>query len=185
VPALGVGGVSAGGPTNVTVPGGTALNTYFLLACADDTTVVAESAEGNNCIASATTVQVQAGAAADLVVTSLSNPPPSAPVGSIFSVTDTTRNQGGSSTVLKTKTRFYLSLDMVKSAGDKRLKGAHGVPILAAGAQHSKTRNETIPLSTAPGTYFLIACADDRFVVAESNEGNNCRTSTTQITVTP
>ena len=37
-----------------------ALGAYFLLACADDTTSVTESNEANNCLASATTVQVNA-----------------------------------------------------------------------------------------------------------------------------
>ena len=184
VPALGVG-ASSSGTVSVTVPAATALGNYFLIACADDTGVVTESAEGDNCKASASMVQVQAGAAPDLVVTALSNPPPSAQRGTAFSVTDTTRNQGAGATLVNTRTRFYLSLDMTKGSGDKRLKGAHVVPPLAPGASHTKTRNETIPLGTNPGTYFLIACADDRTAVVESDEGNNCRVATTQITVLP
>jgi hypothetical protein len=185
VPALAAGNSSTGTVT-VTVPGATAPNTYFLLACADDLGVVTESAEGNNCIASATTVQVQGTTGSpDLVVTALSNPPSTRAVGGVFSVTETTANQGASATVVKTHTRYYFSTDTVRGAGDKRLKGTHVVPILAAGASHTKTRNVTIPLSTQPGTYFLIACSDDRLLVSESNETNNCRASTTQITVTP
>jgi subtilase family serine protease len=179
-------GASSTGTVSVTVPGATALGTYFLLACADDTGTQAESNEGNNCRASATTVQVQAGGGLpDLVVTALSNPPATAPVGGIFSVTETTMNQGGSATTVITKTRYYLSTDTTKSSGDFRLRGAHSVPPLAAGASHTKTRNVTIRSSTAPGVYFLLACADDRQVVAESNEANQCRASTTTITVTP
>ena len=43
----------------------------------------------------------------------------------------------------------------------------------------------TIPLSVAPGTYVLLACADDRKVIAEANEANNCRASGTTIVVVP
>jgi hypothetical protein len=42
----------------LTVPAGTAVGTYFLLACADDPPVVLESNETNNCAASAETVVV-------------------------------------------------------------------------------------------------------------------------------
>jgi hypothetical protein len=184
VPALGVG-ASDTGSTTVTVPGGTVADTYFLLACADDTGVVVESNNGNNCIASATTVEVQGGGSPDLVVTAVSNPPATAPVGGAFSVTDITGNQGAASTLIKSKTRYYFSTDATKSANDKRLAGAHGVPVLAAGASHTKTRNVTIRASTVPGTYFLIACADDTKKVAESDESNQCTTSMTTIVVTP
>jgi hypothetical protein len=182
VPALAAGATSTGTVT-VTVPGATALGTYFLLACADDTGLVAESNEGNNCIASATTVQVQAGAGPDLVVTAVSNPPATVAIGGSFVVTDTTMNQGGSATLVNTKTRYYLSLDTVRGAGDKRLRGARNVPPLAAGASSTGSKTVLVKSSTVPGTYFVIACADDRQAVAESNEGNNCRASATRVTV--
>jgi subtilase family serine protease len=35
------------------------------------------------------------------------------------------------------------------------------------------------------GTYYLLACADDTQLVAESNESNNCRASTSTVTVVP
>jgi subtilisin family serine protease len=147
---------------------------------------------------------------ADLVVSALTNPPGSAARGTKFSVTETTKNQGTGSTsiqeadatdndeadaaddeeadpaaVNQTKTRYYLSLDALKDAGDKRMKGAHGVPVLAAGAEHTKTRKITIPGNTVPNTYFLLACADDTKKVVETNEGNNCKASATTIVVTP
>jgi subtilase family serine protease len=43
----------------------------------------------------------------------------------------------------------------------------------------------TIPTSTVAGTYYLLACADGASAVAESNETNNCRPSSTQVNVTP
>jgi hypothetical protein len=42
-----------------------------------------------------------------------------------------------------------------------------------------------IPSSTLPGTYFVLASADDTVLVAESSEANNCRTSNTAVVVTP
>jgi hypothetical protein len=182
VPALAAGASSAGTVT-ATVPASTTPGTYFLLACADDTGTVPESNEANNCIASATTVQVQGAAAGpDLVVTAVSNPPATATIGGTFSVTDTTTNQGDTP-VISSKTRYYLSLDTVKNAGDKLLTGTRKVPALAAGASSTGTRTVTVKLSTKPGTYFLLACADDRFAVPETNETNNCRASTTQVIV--
>ena len=32
----------------------------------------------------------------------------------------------------------------------------------------------TIPVDSAAGSYFLLACADDLHVVPEGNETNNC-----------
>jgi subtilase family serine protease len=54
VPSLAPGAISSGSVT-VTVPAGIAGGTYFLLACADDTVVVPETIESNNCKASAIT----------------------------------------------------------------------------------------------------------------------------------
>ena len=35
----------------------------------------------------------------------------------------------------------------------------------------------TVPATTAPGSYYVIACADDRRTVSESDETNNCGAS--------
>ena len=173
-------GASSSGTVSVTVPTATALGTYFVLACADDSTVVVESNESNNCLASSTTVQVQS-ALPDLVETAVSNPPVTVTQGGSFAVTDTAQNTAtvgaGTST-----TRYYLSLDAAKSAGDALLTGGRSVA-LAAGASSSGTVSVAVPAATALGTYFLLACADDTAVVAESNESNNCRASTTTVQV--
>ena len=82
-------------------------------------------------------------------------------------------------------TRYYLSLDAVKSASDPVLNGSRGVPALAAGGTHSGTVTVTIPAATSPNTYFLLACADAPNTVVETNETNNCTPSSTTVTVTP
>jgi hypothetical protein len=182
VPSLNPGGTSLGSDL-VRVPITTKPRSYFLLACADDRKVVVEDNEGNNCRAAASQVEVKA---ADLVITALSEPPASAPQGSSFSVSDTTKNTGnwpaGQST-----TTYYLSLDKKKNKGDV-IVASRVVPGLAAGQVSSATVTATA--SASPGTYYLIACADAKKKVTEANaagkgEKNNCLASTGTITVEP
>ena len=175
---LAVGGTSTG-TISVTVPTASAPGTFYVLACADDTSLVIESDETNNCLASTSTIQVTK---PDLVVTSISNPPAGATVGSAFSVTDTTRNQGTGSASSST-TRYYLSLDGSKDATDRLLTGSRGVGILAAAASSTGTLNVSIPAGTPSGLYFLLACADDTSFVNESSETNNCLASAAQVQI--
>src|SRR5262249_45725926 len=156
---------------------------YYLLACADDTNQTVEVNEANNCKVAATTVSV-APPTADLVVSALSNPPASAAVTASFSVTDTTQNAGLSGTAPATTTRYYLSVNTTLEAADLLLTGTRPVGSLTAGAFSTGTVTVTIPVSTALGTYFLLACADDTGQVPETNETNNCRASTATIQVT-
>ena len=57
VPSLAAGAESAG-TVSVKVPNAMPTGSYFLLACSDDTSAVAESVETNNCVASAAQVTV-------------------------------------------------------------------------------------------------------------------------------
>jgi len=57
IPALAAGAQSAG-PRTVKVPKSVAKGTYFLLACADDTKVVGEVSEANNCLASQRKIRI-------------------------------------------------------------------------------------------------------------------------------
>jgi hypothetical protein len=173
-------GATSTGTKSVTIPGNTALGTYYLLACADDTLLVPEGDENNNCIASTGTIQVTA---PDLKVTAVSNPPASVKQSGSFNATDTTANVGTGPAGAST-TRYYLSLDKIRGAGDVLLGGSRAVPPLAAGATSKGTVGVTVPPSTPIGTYYLLACADDLKVVKESKEGNNCRASQTQVQVT-
>ncbi len=153
-----------------------------MLACADNANTVAETDEGNNCIASAGPL-VTVGRP-DLVESTISNPPASKARGGKFQVTDTVQNVGAAASKAST-TRYYLLLDTVKSAGDTILTGGHSVPALAPAASHSATITVTIPAGTTPNTYFLLACADNANNVEETDEANNCKTSSTTLTVTP
>jgi subtilase family serine protease len=120
----------------------------------------------------------------DLIETAVTNPPSSIGHKGSFSVTDTTMNQGAVAAGAST-TRYYLSVDTQKSSDDIRLNGSRSVPGLASGASSTGTITVTIPANVNSGTFFLLACADDLNVVSESNEGNNCRASASQVTVAP
>jgi subtilase family serine protease len=178
VPVLAVNATSSGTVT-VTIPTNTVLGPYALLVCADDTHVVTESNETNNCRAAATTVQV---GISDLVESAVSNPPATALVGSSFSVTDTVQNQGTGPSKSST-TRYYLSSDGVQKT--RLLTGSRVVPVLAVNASSTGTATVTVSAGTTAGTYFLLACADDKSVVTEGSETNNCLASASQVVVGP
>jgi hypothetical protein len=177
-------GASHTATVTVTIPLATSPNSYFLIACADDKSAVIESNEGDNCIV--TPGAIVTVARPDLVETAVTMNP-TAPVrapGTTFSVTDTARNLGPVASAPST-TRYYLSLDPVKGAGDVLLLGSRAVPGLAAAAVQSGSVNVTIPAATPLNTYFLLACADDLARVTESDEANNCVASpTAAVTVT-
>jgi hypothetical protein len=152
---------------------------YHVFACADDLLKIKEVNETNNCAASSTTVLV---GWADLVTSDVSNPPATAPRGGRFTLSDTVRNDGTIPTAA-TYSRYYLSSDGVKGAEDVLLTGPRLVPTLEPGASSSGSRRVTVPLSTPVGTYRVLACADDTSKVAESDNVNNCRTSSTTIAI--
>jgi subtilase family serine protease len=166
----------------MTVPANTLLGSYFLLACADDTGLVLESTETDNCRASTTKVQV---GRPDLVVTILGEPPSAVALGGSFSVTETVKNDS-LFPAIASRVQYYLSLDTIKGTTDKLLSGSRAVPILAPGATSSGPTVGTtvvVPNNTPAGSYFLIACADDARQMVESDENNNCRASAGQVKV--
>jgi len=172
-------GISSTGTTSVLVPATIPSGSYYLLACADDANMVSEIYENNNCtIAGGQQVLV---GFPDLLVTSISDPPNRIKRGEGFQVTDTTANSGLMPT-LPTITRYYLSVDQAKDGADVTL-GSREVPLLAAGASGSATVEINVPTAVSRGKYWLIVCADDTDTVRESDETNNCKVSTRQITV--
>jgi subtilase family serine protease len=173
---------------SVTVPGATALGTYYLLACADDTSTVPEAVETNNCVAATSTVQV---ARPDLLVTAVSEPPATVSRQGVFDVTDTTVNAGAIAAGAST-TRYYLSVDPAWSGDDRRLtiagvgNNGRAVPALGPGEGSTGTVTVTVPGATALGTYYLLACADDAAPkTTEADETNNCTASTDTVVVAP
>jgi trimeric autotransporter adhesin len=181
VPAIPAGGVSAG-TASVTIPNGTPLATYYVLACADDVGAVPESGEANNCRASTTPIQV---GRPDLVMAPVNNPSATAVRGTSIQVPATVRNKTSFNATATFRVQYYLSLDGLKNGGDRLLTGYRTVAGLAARVSSPATTSVTIPVSTPPGDYFLLVCADDTFLVTESNESDNCRASAAKLTVTP
>jgi hypothetical protein len=168
------------GSRSVTVPLTAAIGSYYVLACADDTQRVQESSEGNNCQASATKVLV---GWPDLLTTTVSNPPADLPIGATFTVTDTASNQGNVSAGAST-TRYYFSLDAIRSGNDVLLAGSRSVPILSPGANSAGSKILKVPAVTA-NAYYVLACADDPAKVGESDNANNCRASAVTTSVHP
>jgi hypothetical protein len=177
VPSVEAGSSNFGSVT-VTVPANTPLGSFNLLACADDAKVIAENDEANNCVAGSF-LQVTR---PDLVETAVSEPPQTAKIGSAFSITDTAGNAGVLGAPAST-TRYYLSKDGSKGAGDIVLKGTRAVPFLGAKRVSVGSTLVTIP-NVAAGPYHVLACADDLNVVKEVSETNNCAVSLGVIQVT-
>lgn len=119
----------------------------------------------------------------DLVITSLS-PAPSTHLapGSAFSEHFTEKNIGKRSAGAST-TGFYLSSSAKLGKGATRLRGAVAIPALKPGQQTTATAKLTIPTKMAPGSYYLIGCADVLRQVSEVNEGNNCLTASGRVRV--
>ena len=111
----------------------------------------------------------------------LSVSPLSAHVGAPLTLADKTVN-AGTALARASLTGFFLSVDRRVAASDIRL-GARRVPALEPRHASSRRTQVTVPGATAPGDYFVIACADDRKKVRESRERNNCRVTAVRVAI--
>jgi trimeric autotransporter adhesin len=173
VPSL-AAGVTSAASTPVTIPAGTATGTYYVLVKADANGEVVETAETNNVSYSTTKV------GPDLTVASLTGVS-TAVAGATISITDTTKNGGGGAAPDST-TRYYLSTNFTFDAADVPL-GGRPVPPLDPGVSNIGTASVVVPLTTAAGSYYIIAVADADGMVTESMETNNTRALFIKITV--
>lgn len=142
--------------------------TYYVIACADSLGQAAESHENNNCSTSASFNVL----GADLVETTVTVPPTT--TGAKIDVSDTATNSGPGSAGTS-RTNFYISSNGVTQ---DRAVGFRNVPALASSANSAGITTLTLPAGTT-GTYYIIACADTLAQVPETDETNNCTTSTT------
>jgi subtilase family serine protease len=163
LPTLGAGATNAGS-TNVTIPQGTAVGNWYVIAEADAEGVVPEISETNNTYAKF----IQVGP--DLVVTALSAPA-AAGEGETIAITDTTKNQGGDAAG-PSRTLYFLSTDTTLGVSDIFI-GERSIEALAAGAINTGSATALIPQGTAPGKWYIIAKADGEGIVAETLETNN------------
>jgi hypothetical protein len=166
VPALAPGATSLGNST-VTVPAATPGGSYHLIACADDTKVVAESDETNNCQATGSVVKV---GLPNLYVSALIDPPLNSKPGDKFQAIDVVTN-GGQLQAPKSTTKYWLSKTNKKDASAV-LVGSRVVNPLDPGNTSFGGATVTIPANFPLGPYYLVACADEGKVVVESDESN-------------
>ncbi|MEK6372553.1 MAG: CARDB domain-containing protein, partial [Acidobacteriota bacterium] len=179
VPSLSASGSSSGSVT-VTIPSGTVPGNYYVGACADDLGTVTESAESNNCRASATTVSVTSPMSeADLVVTALTVPA-SGTVGiSLAGMSVTVKNQAAIAAGAY-RLGFYFSTSPTYSTSAVYSGSYCGFSNgIAAGASQTCSGSINVPASLSPGGYYVIAYADDQAQVTEANEANNWLAATT------
>jgi subtilase family serine protease len=162
------GSASAAGSTTVVIPSSTLPGTYYLLARADAADALAEVAENNNLRSSSVRV------GADLTVSTVTAPAVAAAGGTI-SLTETTMNGGGAE-VPEFVTGYYLSVNSTLDGSDVVL-GSRVVPSLSAAQSSSASVSLQLPSTASTGTYYLLARADDRAEVTETNETNNVRAS--------
>jgi tetratricopeptide (TPR) repeat protein len=123
----------------------------------------------------------------NLVESKVSKPPASLAVGQSFEVKDTAHNAGDAKAGAS-DTRYYLTenakqsqRNRVQSKTNPRtsptdilLVGFRHVKRLGPSAASSGKTSVHVPGGTPAGRYYLLACADDRGVVRESKEGDNC-----------
>jgi subtilase family serine protease len=164
-------GASSAAATSVTIPDNMTGGNFYLIAVADDGNAVPESTESNN----TRFLLIRIGA--DLFVSTIAVPSRAA-AGTMISITETTKNTGGGRADPST-TAFYLSSNPTLDAGDARL-GARAVGPLDAGASSLATTAVMLP-AVAPGTWYVMANADDGAQVAETQETNNLRYMTIYI----
>jgi subtilase family serine protease len=179
VSAIAAAATSAGS-INVSVPADVLTGTYYLLACADDTNLLLETNDTNNCTAAPTRMQV----GPDLIASAVSASATLVAPGGSLTINDTAMNQGGGSAAVST-TQFYLSPFTTKNTAARLLPGNRGVGPLPPAATSPGTTTITVPTDMALGTFYLLACADDTNVVAETNENNNCAPATLRVQVSP
>jgi subtilase family serine protease len=148
--------------------------TYSFVACADGLKVVPEVDENNNCVAVAQTVNVPG---PDLQVTSVTNKAATLVRGGVLSIADIVANAGPVNAGA-TRLEYYLS-----AGGTRILFGSRDVPALAAGKTSRGSVTAAIAATVPVGTYTVLACADVTNLVVETNEGNNCLASASQVTV--
>ena len=171
VPVLSASATSAA-TASLIVPAGLQTGTYYVLAQSDADGSIVETVESNN----VTSVAIRIGP--DLTISTLSVSGNLEPGGS-FTVADTTRNQGASGAD-PSSTRFYLSPNSSLEASDASL-GARPVPALAANGTHMASTTLTVPSTTTPGTYYLLAQADGDADVTETIETNNMGSTTVRV----
>ena len=145
--------------------------TYSIEVCADSSSEVSESNEGNNCRTESITVA--APPQPDLVIDDIAFSPSSPTAGQSVTITATVRNQGNAN-ASAFNIRYRVNGSTIDT--DRLTFG------LNAGNSNNESTSYTFP---SAGTYSIEVCADSSSEVSESNEGNNCRTESITVAAPP
>src|SRR5262249_18007499 len=134
---------AAGGSLQMPLPANLPAGWYELRLMAPD-------AAHGGMSAIARSAPINVGPHAEVGDTAVTKPPRTVALGTSFAVTDTTANRG---TLASTGsyTRFYLSLDRVRNAGDRILTGTRSVGSLAPNAASTGATTLYIPAMTPVG----------------------------------
>jgi subtilase family serine protease len=173
-------GANSTGTTSLTVPTTTPPGNYYVCAMADSLSAVSELDEANNTLCSAGTVSVPQ---PDLVMTVTSTTATIVAAGANFTLSNTAKNQGGSSAGSFT-IAYHLSTDTTYGNGDDVvITQTRSVTSLGINATSAASTTLTVPASTPTGSYYVCSNADDAGTVAEGDETNNSRCTTAPINV--
>jgi YVTN family beta-propeller protein len=173
-------GASSSATTSLTIPATTPPGDYYVCAMGDSLAQVVETDETNNTLCSSGTVSVPP---ADLVMTAASTTATTVNKGANFSLSNGVKNQGGSKAGAFV-VAFHLSTNTTYGDGDDVvITQTRSITSLAIGATSSASTTLTVPSSTSSGTYYVCANADSNNTVAEGDETNNPRCTTTTINV--
>lgn len=110
---------------------------------------------------------------ADLAVGKLVVKPSTVSRGQKVTVVESTANKGKRKAAAS-KTAYFLSADSKATRADRKL-GQRKLKPLKSGAKSPGKTTLRVPVTTKPGAYKLLACADAGRAVKEKGERNNCR----------
>jgi subtilase family serine protease len=173
-------GASSSATTSLTIPATTPPGDYYVCAMGDSLAQVVETDETNNTLCSSGTVSVPP---PDLVMSAASTTAKTVNKGANFTLSNGVKNQGGSKAGAFV-VAFHLSTNTTYGDGDDvAITQTRSITSLAIGATSSASTTLTVPSLTASGTYYVCAMADSNNTVAEGDETNNTRCTTTTINV--
>ena len=153
---------------NLTIPGGTAAGSYYVLFVADPTNAVSETNENNNVVSTPLLLLTPG---VDLLMLQPQLSATSITPG--FSVTAGSSIQNaGTTTATSSNVGYYLSTNATFDANDVLLTTTAGTA-LGAGQSVFRSANLVIPTTTAAGNYYVLFVADPTNTVSETNENNN------------
>jgi subtilase family serine protease len=164
-----------------TIPG-----RYLLEACADSEKELHELEEDDNCRTSPSVITVLP--VPDLALTAIGNPPSAVVAGQSFPTATTySVTNAGPVAALPSTAKFSLVSGVV-GAIPISLKEAVPADLAVPALDPAEVFNHAVLLkvraNTPPGSYTLLGCADSGKSVDESDEEDNCKSSTTTVQVT-